>query len=125
MKKYNLLILTLFLLLSNIYFLHLDWENSHRVLTLAMLDVGQGDGIFIESPTGTQVMFDAGPAHSVLGPLQKIISPFDKSIDAIVITNPDSDHIGGISDIIKNYKVGEVFEAGTLTDSKTYQSLRD
>jgi len=123
-KRYYLFFLALLLLVANIFLFHSDWENSHPVLTLAMLNVGQGDGIFIESPTGTQVMFDAGPTHSVLGPLQKVISPFDKSINAIVITNPDADHIGGIGDIIKNYKVGEVFEAGTLTDSKVYQSLR-
>jgi len=70
-------------------------------------------------------MFDAGPPRSVLGPLQRVMSPFDKSIDAFVITNPDADHIGGLADILKNYKVGEVFESGTLTDSKTYQSLRE
>ena len=113
------------LLLVNIFLVSLDWRNSHRSFTFAMLDVGQGDALFIESPTGTQIMFDAGPARKVLGPLQKIISPFDKSIDAIIITNPDADHIGGLVDILKNYKVGAVFESGTLTDSKTYQNLRE
>jgi len=124
-KKYVILIFTLFLLVTNIFLFHLDWQNSHRGLTFAMLDVGQGDGLFIESPTGTQIMFDAGPPRSVLGPLLRVMSPFDKSIDALVITNPDSDHIGGFLDILKNYKVGRVFESGTLTDSKIYQSLRE
>ncbi|MCX6752677.1 MAG: ComEC/Rec2 family competence protein [Candidatus Nomurabacteria bacterium] len=125
MKKYNLFLLTLFLLISNIFLFHLDWQNSHKKLTFAMLDVGQGDGLFIESPTGTQVMFDGGPARSVLGPLARVMSPFDKSIDAIVITNPDADHIGGFLDILKNYKVGVVFESGALTDSKTYQNFKE
>jgi competence protein ComEC len=125
MKKYYLLIFAFLLLLANAFLINLDWQNSHRKFTFAMLDVGQGDGLFIESPTGTQVMFDAGPPRSVLGPLQRVMSPFDKSIDAFVITNPDADHIGGLADILKNYKVGEVFESGTLTDSKTYQSLRE
>jgi competence protein ComEC len=52
------------------------------------------------------------------------MSPFDDSIDAIIVTNPDADHIGGFSDILENYKVGAVFESGTLTDSKVYQNLR-
>jgi len=125
MKKYNLLIFTLFLLVANVFLIHLDWQNSHKVFTFAMLNVGQGDGLFIESPTGTQIMFDAGPPRSVLGPLAKVMSPFDKSIDAFVITNPDADHIGGLADILKNYKVGMVFESGALTDSKTYQSIRE
>jgi len=124
-KKYRLFFLLIFLLISNIFLFHLDWQNSSRGLTFAMLDVGQGDGLFIESPTGTKIMFDGGPAHKVLGSLQKVISPFDRDISALVITNPDADHIGGFLDILKNYKVGEVFESGTLTDSKTYQSLRE
>jgi competence protein ComEC len=125
MKKYKLLIFTFFLLLANVFLIRLDWQSSHRGFTFAMLDVGQGDGLFIESPVGTQVLFDAGPPRSVLGPLQKVLSPFDKSIDAVIITNPDADHIGGLVDILKNYKVGEVFESGTLTDSKVYKNLRE
>lgn len=125
MKKYKLLILMLFLLVTNIFLIRLDWQNSHRGLTFAMLDVGQGDGLFIESPTGTQIMFDVGPARSVLGPLARVMSPFDKSIDAIIITNPDADHIGGFSDVFKNYKIGKVFESGALTDSKIYQNFKE
>ena len=124
-RKYSLLLFTFLLLIANIFFFRIDFKNSHRVLTFAMLDIGQGDALFIESPTGTQVMFDAGPPRKVLGPLTHVMSPFDKSIDAVVITNPDADHIGGLLDILKNYKVGRVLESGTLTDSKTYQSLRD
>jgi competence protein ComEC len=125
MKKYNLLIFTFLLLIANVFLVTLDWQNSHRVFTFAMLNVGQGDGLFIESTTGTQIMFDAGPPRSVLGPLAKVMSPFDKSIDAVIITNPDADHIGGLTDILKNYKVGAVFESGALTDSKTYQNIRE
>jgi competence protein ComEC len=123
-KKYSLPIVTLLLLVGTIFVLRLDWQNSHRILTFAMLDIGQGDALFIESPTGTQIMFDAGPPRRVLGPLARVMSPFDKSIDALVITNPDADHISGFLDILKNYKVGEVFEPGTLNDSKTFQNLK-
>lgn len=125
MKKYNLFLFTFFLLLTTIFLLFLDWQNSHRSLTFSMLDVGQGDGLFIESPTGTQIMFDAGPARKVLGPLSQVMSPFDKSIDALVITNPDADHISGFLDILKTYKVGAVFESGALTDSKIYQNFKE
>jgi competence protein ComEC len=125
MKKYYLSIFAVLLLVANIFLFRLDWQNSHRKLTFAMLDVGQGDALFIESPIGTQVMFDGGPVRKVLGPLQRIMSPFDKSIDAIIITNPDADHIGGLIDILKNYKVGAVFSSGTTSDSKTFQNLKE
>ncbi|MFA6257674.1 MAG: MBL fold metallo-hydrolase [Candidatus Paceibacterota bacterium] len=124
-KQYWLLIFTFFLLFTTVFLFYLDWQNTYRSFTFAMLDVGQGDALFIESPTGTQVMFDGGPSRKVLGPLARVISPFDKTIDALIITNPDADHIGGFIDILKNYKVGAVFESGTLTDSKIYQNLTE
>ena len=122
-KKYFLPILIILLLIISTFLIYLDWQNSHKKFTFAMLDVGQGDALFIESPTGTQVLIDGGPPRKILGSLKRVMSPFDKSIDAVIITNPDQDHIGGLSDILKFYKVGKVFEPGTWSDSKIYQTL--
>lgn len=123
-KKYGLLIIFLLLLVIDIFLIALDFKHSRKVLIFAMLDVGQGDALFIESPTGAQILFDGGSARKILGPLQKVISPFDRAIDAIVITNPDADHIGGLADVLKNYKVSYVFEPGTQNSSKTFQNLK-
>lgn len=124
-KKYALLILTALLLLINIFLFREDWQNSHRELVFAMLDVGQGDALFIESPTGTQIMFDEGPTRKILGSLARVMPFYDRTIDAVIITNPDADHIGGFLDVLKNYKVDRVFESGALTDSKIYQNLKE
>jgi len=70
-------------------------------------------------------LVDGGPPNQILGRLSQVMSPFDRSIDAIIITNPDQDHISGFLDVLKFYKVGEVFEPGTWSDSKTYQNLED
>lgn len=90
-----------------------------------MLDVGQGDALFIESPTGTQILVDGGPPRKILNQLSQIMSPFDRTIDAFIITNPDQDHIAGFMDVLKLYKVDKVFEPGTLTDTKIYQNLKN
>ncbi|MFA5095590.1 MAG: ComEC/Rec2 family competence protein [Candidatus Paceibacterota bacterium] len=124
-KKYWLPFFIFLLLVANIFIFYLDWQNSHRGLTFAMLDVGQGDALFIESPTGTQILIDGGPPKKILSQLSRIMSPFDRNIDAFVITNPDADHIAGFLDVLKIYKVDKIFESGTLTDSKTYQNLKD
>jgi len=124
-KKYWLFLLVILLLVANIFIFYLDWQDSHRNFTFAMLDVGQGDALFIESPTGTQILVDGGPPRKILNQLSRVVSPFDRSIDAIIITNPDADHIAGFLDVLKIYKVDSVFESGTLTDSKTYQNLKD
>lgn len=122
-KKYGLLIFTVFLLVTTICLFYQDFQNFHRGLTFAMLDVGQGDALFIESPTGVQILVDGGPPRKILSALARVMSPFDRHIDAIIITNPDQDHIGGFSDVLKIYKVDKVFESGTYNDSKTYQNL--
>lgn len=123
-KKKGLFILTLVLVFATTFVFYLDWQDSHRKLTFAMLDIGQGDALFIESPTGTQIFFDGGPERKILNTIGKVMPPFDKSIDALVVTNPDADHMGGFLDILKNYKVGQVYESGTTNDSVTYQKFQ-
>ncbi len=98
-------------------------SEAHKYLKFAALDIGQGDALFIESPAGTQILIDGGPAKKILGVLPKVMPFYDRKIDAIVITNPDADHIAGFLDILKNYKVGLVIEPGTWNDSKTYKNL--
>src|SRR3989338_1624236 len=124
-KKYRLLLFTLSLFVISIFLFYLDFRRSNHDLTFAALNIGQGDALFIESPTGTQILFDAGPPRKILSELRRVMSPFDRSIDAIVITNPDQDHIGGFTDILKAYKVGLVLEPGTYNDSRTYQNLKE
>ena len=122
-KKYGLLIFTLLLSVVTAWLFYQDFKTFHRGLTFAMLDVGQGDALFIESPTGTQILVDGGPPRKILSALSRVMSPFDRHIDAIIITNPDLDHIGGFEDILKGYKGDMGFEPGTVNDSKTYQNL--
>ena len=124
-KKYWLFFFTILLLAANIFIFYFTWQDSHKGFTFAMLDVGQGDALFIESPTGTQVLIDGGPPKKILNQLSLMMSPFDRNLDAFIITNPDQDHIAGFLDVLKLYKVDRVFESGALTDSKTYQALRD
>lgn len=92
-------------------------------MTFAMLDIGQGDALFVESPSGTQMLVDGGPIHSILAPLSKVMPLYDKKIDVLMITNPDADHIGGFIDILKNYEVSYIIEPGTFNKSKTYATI--
>ena len=124
-RNYTLFIFVVILVVLNFFLLYFNLQGRNKGLTFAVLDVGQGDALFIESPAGVQVMLDSGPARKALGALAQVMSPFDKSIDAIVITNPDADHIGGFADVFKNYEVGVVLEPGTFNSSKTYENLKN
>ncbi|MCX6755552.1 MAG: MBL fold metallo-hydrolase [Candidatus Nomurabacteria bacterium] len=122
-RKYFLIIFVAFLLVFNIFLFYTDYQNGHRMLTFAALDIGQGDGLFIESPSGVQMLVDSGPIHKIMAPLAKVLPLYDKHINAIMITNPDADHIGGFIDILKNYDVDYIIEPGTFNPSKTYATV--
>lgn len=124
-RKYWMFVFLLLLFSSVVFLFYLDFQSYNRKLTFAMLDIGQGDALFIESPTGTQILIDGGPPRKILSQLARVMSPFDKSIDALIITNPDADHISGFLDVLKIYKVGHVFEPGTINDSKIYQNIKE
>lgn len=98
-------------------------NDRNGKLTVAFLDVGQGDAIFIESPTGTQVVVDGGPDSSVVRELSGVMPLWDRSLDAIIVTNPDQDHFAGFLDVLKRYDVAREFESGTAKDSPMYNAL--
>lgn len=124
LQKYFLPSLIIVLFVLNIFLFQLDRKNSKNILTFAVLNVGQGDALFIESPTGVQVLVDAGPPQRVLSELSKVMPFWDRKIDALIMTNPDLDHIAGFLDILRLYEVGMFFEPGTVNSSDTYKILQ-
>lgn len=94
-------------------------------LTVSFLDVGQGDSIFIESPVGTQVIIDGGPDSRVLGELTTEMGIFDKTIDLLVATHPDRDHIAGLVDVLSRYKVSTIVLTTVEGESSEYQMFKD
>ena len=101
------------IILATFLFWTLFSQKEEGVLTFAVLDVGQGDSLFIESPTGVQVIVDGGPGNNLLKELPKVMPWYDRSIDMIVVTNPDSDHYEGFIKFLNKYSVASLLEPGT------------
>ncbi len=99
------------------------WAETRDGLTVAFLDVGQGDAIFIEAPNGNQVLLDAGPNNKVLRELSKIIPFYDRSIDMIIESHPDKDHIAGFIEVARRYGIGLAMEPGVKSHSAVYREL--
>lgn len=100
--------------------LHEDRKGS---LTFEVLNIGQGDALWIESPAGVQVLVDGGPNNALMKEIPKVMPWYDRHIDMIVVTNPDKDHYEGFLSLLKKYKVDTVLEPGTTSKTETYALL--
>ena len=88
------------------------FAESDQNLTVAFLNVGQGDAIFINTPSKQQILIDGGPNKQVLAEISKIIPFYDRSIDVVIVTHPDQDHIGGLPDVLSKYDIDFFIEPG-------------
>lgn len=100
-------------------------------LRVFILDVGQGDSIFMEFPYGETMLVDAGSWDSYGIPhLKNFLNDYfrehsykNNTIDVVVASHPDYDHIKGLRDIIKNYRVNWYIDNGQPASSTLYKSL--
>jgi len=75
-------------------------------LHVDFMDVGQGDAIFIETPSGAQILIDGGPEGStLLSELGRRMPFWDRTLDLVVLTHPDKDHLTGLIPALERYDV--------------------
>lgn len=108
-------IMPLLALAAGIFILTFRFGEEGR-LSVTILDVGQGDGIFIQGPAGGTYLIDGG-SSDIKKVGQYRIEPFLKSrgvgrLDYVLISHGDSDHMNGVADLIERRKIG--IEIGTL-----------
>lgn len=91
-------------------------------LHIYFLNVGQGDAIFIKTPANGQILIDGGPDDSVVRELGKVMPFYDRSIDMVILTHPDADHLNGLIEVLKRYRVGKIAETGILCETPSCQA---
>lgn len=120
----KVLSILLFLFLCNVIAFSFIF-NKDNDLKVVFFDVSQGDSIFIETEQGHQILVDGGPGNSVLESLEGHMSPFDKSLDMIILTHADKDHLGGLIGVLKTYEVDAFVWTGVESDSSLYDELKE
>jgi competence protein ComEC len=80
-------------------------------LHVYFLDVGQGDGIFIQTPSGRQLLIDGGPSPEQLFNELGAVMPFwDRSVDLVAVTNPDKDHMEAQTQAVARFQIGTALQ---------------
>jgi len=102
-------------------------------LELTVLDVGQGDSLFVVSPHGRTLLMDGGGGfigfagheqQNGIDPGEEAVSPYlwsrgFQKLDVVALTHAHQDHIGGLAAILENFRVGTLWigrevESGAL-----------
>jgi len=134
-----------FILCPLILFASLFFSWPKKEVTVTFLDVGQGDAIVIETPRKTVLIDGGGPPprwgeqpwerrRDPYNPVKSVVMPFlhargISSLDLLVLTHGDSDHIGGISYLLENMPVRQALVNGLPAkieiEKKVNQLLRE
>jgi competence protein ComEC len=93
-------------------------------LHLTVLDIGQGDAILVEAPSGASALVDGGPdPDRTLRELGQTLPFHRRRIDVLVVTHPHVDHFGGVVEVLRRYDVGSVVHAGRPAENEAYRRL--
>ena len=109
---------------------------------ITMLDVGQGESIFLRDVTGKTILIDVGgkaesdkkiekwQEKAITSNAQRTLIPYLKSrgvakIDQLVLTNTDKEHVGDLLEVTKAFHVGEILVSkGSLKQKEFVSELQ-
>src|SRR3989344_3248280 len=120
MKKKSVFIILGTLFVFNILAWIGVFQLSHANLEVTFFDVGQGDAAFIETPERQQILIDGGPSSVILEKLGKEMPFWDRTIDWIILTHPEKDHLAGLLEVLKSYKVENILWTGVVRDTAEF-----
>ena len=105
-------------------------------LELAVIDVGQGDGLLVIFPDGKRMILDGGGipsfgnrAKSQLDVGEDVVAPYlwdrnIRSVDVVTLSHAHDDHIGGLPALVSDFRPRELW-TGATPDSPAWRVLRD
>ncbi len=125
-NKKLLLYIAGFLLVANALAWLAVFSFTHNgSLKVIFFDVGQGDSAFIETARGQQILIDGGPDEAILQKLSEEMPFWDKTIDLVLLSHPEADHLNGLVEVVRKYKVDNILWTGIKRDTALYREWLD
>jgi competence protein ComEC len=95
--------------------------NQIQFLEVNFFAIGQGDAIFIQDFKGHQILIDGGPNSLILEKLGGEMPFWDRTIDLVILTHPENDHLFGLIEVLKNYRVKNILWTGVVRSTPEFQ----
>lgn len=121
MKSKSIIKIFLLFLLA----IYVNGCTKEKLFSVHIIDIGQGDSIFIQTLEDKRILIDAGDEeaeHTVYSYLKR---RGVKKIDVLIATHPDTDHIGSMDYIIDKFKISHFYMPDAKTDSEAFYNLLD
>lgn len=98
----------------------LTYSKAIQDMKVHFIDVGQGDSILIQTPNDKHILIDGGPPESGKRVVRYLKKLDVNTIDLMIATHPDMDHIGGLPEVMKHIPTKEILDSGKTHTTKTY-----
>jgi competence protein ComEC len=100
-------------------------DVSEATLRVAVLDIGQGDAILIETPAGHRILVDGGPSGPTLMQALGRVLPHDaRRLDMLVLSHGQDDHVTGFVELLERYEVGAAVTGPLEGETAAYGAWR-
>lgn len=104
-------------------------RGSKPTLEAVFFDVGQGGATLLTTPQESHVLIDAGPRSPSGSAAEFVILPYlerwgIQKLDAVVVTHPDEDHLGGVPTLLKEVSVVQVVDNGRPANTELYDEFK-
>lgn len=121
MAKKKLFIFLFVLLAANfVVWPVIIFDSERGSLEVVFFDVGQGDSTFVETPEGYQILIDGGPSPIVLEKLAREMPFWDRTIDLMILSHPEADHMTGLLEVLKRYRVENILWTGVVRQTDEF-----
>lgn len=94
-----------------------------KKLRVSFLNIGQGDAILVQTPSGHDMLIDGGPSDAVLARVGEAMNYFNRGIEVMIATHGDADHVTGLIPVLAKYDVGIIIKSPVDGDTTLFRDL--
>lgn len=123
MRRRAEIIIVLGLLTVSALLVYVHFTKQNPKFGVTFFNIGQGDSALIRFDNGQKMLVDCGPDKKILSKLGSALPFYDRTIDYLVVTHPDTDHYGGCADVLDRYNVGEIIVNSSRKEDDPYWQL--